>query len=283
MWIAPILAHLFSTSGYSIVLRGTLGPGSKTDPVFIAGVMSTALVIPAIFGIFIAPPDWSLFDARLAWFYIIRIVLTALYHIVNAKAMEYTEAGTFSFIFNIRLGFAALFGIFFLGEAVIPLQLAGGALVFAAGFVLTGLGAASPKAFSLSLLTAFIFAVFTAFEKYLISELGYSTYMFPSAILICVLTWVIVLIGRYPIDKDFLKSRSLPSLLIYRGLSGYGFTIALFLGATLSVATYISALSCVTTPIAALIFLKEKDNLAKKTIAGIIALAGVTLIFIATH
>ena len=282
MWIAAVLAHLFTTTGYSIVLRGAVG-GKKTDPIFLAGIMSTALAIPAVFGVIIAPPDWSLFDTRLAIFYAIRIALTATFHIVNAKAMEYTEASTFSFIYNIRLGFAAFFGIFFLGEPFVPLQLVGGALVFAAGFVLTGLGVASPKGFSLSLLTALVFAVFTAFEKYLIFELGYSTYMFPSALIVCAATWAIVFIGRYPVDKEFLKSPRLGTLMVFRSISGYGFTIALAFGALLSVTTYISALSCVTTPIAALVFLNEKDSPGKKALAGIIALAGTTLIFIAAR
>ena len=282
MWIASILAHLFTTTGYSIVLRGALS-GKKTDPVFLAGIMSTALAIPAVFGVIIAPPDWSLFDTRLAIFYAIRIALTAAFHIVNAKAMEHTEAGAFSFIYNIRLGFAALFGVFFLAEPAIPLQFAGGALVFAAGFVLTGMGVASPKGFALSLSTALVFAVFTAFEKYLIGELGYSTYMFPSALMIFALTWLIVFAGKYPVDKEFLKSPRLGALMAFRAVSGYGFTLALAFGALLSVSTYISALSCVTTPIAALAFLDEKDSLAKKAIAGAIALAGTTLIFIAAR
>lgn len=280
MWITAILAHLFTTTGYSIILRGAAS-GKRTDPIFLAGVMATALAIPAVAGVAIAPPDWSLFDARSALFYAIRIVLTALFHIVNAKAMEHTEAGAFSFIYNIRLGFAALFGIWFLGEAVVPLQLAGGALVFVAGFVLTGMGAVGPKAFAYSLLTALIFATFTAFEKHLITELGYSTYMFPSALMICALTWFIVFAGKHPIDREFLKSPRLGALMVFRSISGYGFTLALAFGALLSVSTYISALSCVTTPIAALVFLKEKDNLAKKAVAGAIALAGITLIFVA--
>ena len=280
MWIISIFAHLVTTTGYSVALRGAVGD-KKTDPVFIAAVMSTALAIPAVFGVLIAPPDWSIVGTQNAIFYVIRMALTMLFHIINAKALEYTEASVFSFIYNIRLGFAALIGVIFLGEPVIPLQLIGGALVFVAGFVITGMGAASSKAFTYSLLTALIIAIFTAFEKYLITEIGYSTYMFPSALIICALNWLIVIIGRFPIDRDFLKSSRLSALMIFRSISGYGFTLALFFGGLYSVSTYISALSCVTTPIAAVLFLKETDSMPKKIIAGIIALAGATLIFFA--
>ena len=282
MWIPLLFGNLVGTTGYSIILRGAIG-GRNTDPIFLSAIMSLAVAIPSIVGLFFADMQWHLFTTKLILFYIARIVLTLLCHITNAQALEHAEASVFAFIFNFRLGFAAVLGIVFLAEPIIVIQLLGGALVFAAGFVLTGSGAVTKKGFTLSILSAIFFAAFTAFEKYLIGALGYETYMFPSTIITAILNWLIVFIGRYPIDKDFLKSRELPLLMIFRCISAYGFTLALAYGALLSVSTYISSLSCVTTPIAAVVFLKEKDNPVKRTIAGVIAVAGATLIFIATH
>ena len=277
-----ILGNLVGTTGYSIILRSAIG-GRNTDPIFLSAIMSLAVAIPSIIGLFFAEMHWHLFTTKLIIFYITRIVLTLLCHITNTKALEHTEASIFSFLFNFRLGFAALLGIVFLAEPIVALQLLGGAFVFAAGFVVTGSGTANKTGFTLSILSAVFFATFTAFEKYLIGELGYETYMFPSTIITAGLNWLIVLIGKYPIDKEFLKSRELPLLMGFRCISAYGFTLAIAYGALLSVSTYISSLSCVTTPIAAVFFLKETDALKKKALAGIIAIAGATLIFIATH
>ena len=282
MWILTILAHLFSNTGYSVLLRNAASV-RKVDPLFLAAIMTTAIAIPAAFAIFIAKIDWSLLDLRLALMYIATIVLTLGFHMVNPKALELTEASVFAFIFNIRLGFVTLIGIFFLGEPVVGLRLVGGALVFVAGFMLAGKAVARPISVFYSILSAVISAVFTAFEKYMITEVGYATYVFPSALIIAALMWAIVLAGKRPIDKGFITSKGFGALLVFRCISAYGFTLSLILGAFFSVATYISALNCITTPIVAVLILKETDNLPKKIAAGVIALAGATLIFLANR
>ncbi|MCL2111906.1 MAG: hypothetical protein FWH32_06630 [Clostridiales bacterium] len=280
MWIATLLTHLFCNTGYNTVLRHAAS-GKKNDPIFLATLMSTAVAAPGVVGIFIADIDWSAFNAPILLMYAATLACAVLFHIINAKALEITEASVFIFLYNFRIGIAALLGVTFLGELAVPLSLAGGVLVFAAGLILVGKSTAPPTGVMFSIAAAALVAVLNAMEKYLISEIGYAAYAFPSTVITAAILWAIMLAGKRPIDKPFLKTGAFRALMVFRCLSAYGFTLSLAFGALLSVATYISALSCVTTPIAAIIFLKEKDNLVKKTIAGIVALAGVTLIFIA--
>ena len=279
MWIATLLAHLFGNTGYNTILRHAASD-RKRDPLFLAAVMSMAIAAPAVVGIFIVKIDWLLFTPHNLLVYAGCIAMLMLFHFLNAKALEETEASVFAFIYNFRIGFATLFGIWFFGEGVVPIRFVGGGLVFVAGMILMGRSTASPKGIFFSILTAIAIAVLNVFEKYLIIHVGYFGYAFPSALIVMGFLWLVVLAGRRPVDKAFFKTRECGGLMVARCISAYGFTLALGFGALLSVATYISALTCVITPIAAVVFLKEKDSLKKKTIAGIVALAGVTLIFL---
>ena len=279
MWIVTVLAHLFSNTGYNTILRHAVFE-RKIDSFFLAAVLSSGIAAPALVGIFISKINWHLFDAHIVFIYAISILATIFLHVFNAKALEITAAGVFSFLFNFRIGFVTLFGITFLGEEIVPYRIAGGALVFVAGLIIAGKSTTTLPSIFYSILAATMLATVNTTEKYLIDAIGYTTYVFPSALIICGLLWLSVFIKKTPIDKDFLKTHALKALLAFRCVSAYGFTISLGLGALISVTTYISSLNCVTTPLAAVIFLKERDNLVRKAVAGIVALSGVTLIFV---
>jgi len=279
MWIATLLAHLFCNTGYNIILRHAASDRER-DPLFLAAVMSTALAAPAAVGIFFVKIDWALFTPQVVLANAACIAASISFHIINAKALKETEAGVFSLLYNFRIGFATLFGIWVFGESIVPIRFVGGALVFVAGLILSGRATATPVGVFFSVLAAVVIAVLNLLEKHLIMSVGYFGYVFPSWLIVMGILWIIVIVGRRPIDKTFFKTKECGALMVMRCVSGYGFTLALSFGALLSVATYISALTCVVTPIAAVIFLKERDSLLKKTIAGVIALSGVTLIFL---
>jgi drug/metabolite transporter (DMT)-like permease len=170
-----------------------------------------------------------------------------------------------------------------MGETLIPLRLVGGALVFAAGLVLAGKTSAKTMGILFSILAAAMIATLTAFDKYMIVEVGLAEYVFPSKLAVAIIMWAIVFMGKRPVNTEFIKSRWCPILMAFRCVAAYGIMLALSLGALISVSTYISTLTCVTTPIAAFIFLKETGSLRRKATAAAIALAGVTFIFIAIH
>ena len=282
MWISLLLAHLFSNTSYNVILRHAAA-GKKIDPIFLAAITSTAVAAPAAVGIFVANINWSLFNTRMLSFYAVFIVTITVFHILNAKALGNTEASIFPFLYNFRIGFVTLFGIWFLSESVVPLRMAGGAFVFIAGFILVGKATATSTGVAYSISSAVTMAIVNALEKYLITQLGFAGYAFPSMLITAGLLWLMVIIGKRHIDKDFIATRECFALMVARCLSAYGFTLSLSVGALVSVATYVSALNCVTTPIAAVIFLKETSSLKKKILAGVVALAGVTLIFLAAR
>jgi len=272
-----LFTHLFGNTGYNIMLRHAAF-GKKTDSIFLAAVLSTAIAVPAIPGMFIAKVDLRGLDARETILFIAAVALIALFHIANSKALEYTEASIFAFLYNFRIGIVTVLGIIFLAETTQPLNIMGGALVFIAGFLLIGQRGASRKGVLWSMLAAVLISLMNLVDKILITEIGWARYMFASAIFIMCLLWVIVIASKRPVSAELFKEPTTKWLLIFRAVSAYSFTLALGFGALLSISTYISALTCITSAIAGIIFLKERDSLLKKTIAGVIAFAGITFI-----
>jgi len=282
VWIILLFTHLICNTGYNTVLRHAASD-RKLDPLFLSAIMSTAIAAPAAVGIFITGIEWAAFSPKYILPYIAAGTIGILFHFLNAKALERTEASVFSFLYNFRIGIVTVLGVIFLGEPLLPVSLAGGAMVFAAGFILMGKSTARPSGVMLSISTALMISVLNLLEKYLITGMGYTNYMFTVSIIEAIILWLIVIAGKRAVGKPFAEKKEIATLMVFRSLSAYGFTLALAFGAYVSIGTYISALICVTIPIAAVIFLKEKDSLRKKTIAGVIALVGVTLVFVATR
>ena len=280
MWTIPLLAHLISNTGYNTLLRHAAF-GKRIDSLFLAAVLSTAVALPAIPGIFIAKVDLSGLDTKQILLFITSLAVATVFHIANTKALEHAEASVFAFLYNLRIGIVTALSILFLAETAEPLRMIGGALVFVAGFFIIGSSGTNRAGVFWSVLAALLISSLNSIEKALITEIGWATYMFPVTLINMGILWFIVFAGKRPVSVQLFRERSTIGLLICRCISAHGFTLALALGALVSVATYVSALTCITTSVAGVIFLKEKDSLARKSIAGVIAFAGITLIYLA--
>ena len=68
--------------------------------------------------------------------------------------------------------------------------------------------------------------------------------------------------------------------MFFRVLSAYGFTLAFYSGALLSVGSYISSLGAVIIVIVGIIVLKENEYLKQKMLAILLAFIGLSAIFI---
>lgn len=282
MWLPLLIAHLAGNTGYNIALRRAAS-GSKTDGLLLAAVMSTAIAVPAVIGMAVCGIDLSRFGISTTLGFIAAATLTVIFHILNASALEHAEASVFALLYNLRVGIVSVLGILYLGEPVQPLRLVGGALVFLAGFLVIGSVRVGRKGALLSVAAAVVISFVTLLEKWMIGAIGYVDFVFPESTVVAVVLWIIVLLRgilrKEPIERGALLNRETLGLMPLRCASAYGFTLALSLGALLSVSTYISSLSVVTTAVAGIIFLKERDSLGGKIAAGCVALAGVTLIF----
>jgi drug/metabolite transporter (DMT)-like permease len=282
LWLVSLLAHLIGNTGYNITLRHAAA-AKGIDSAFLAAVMSAAIGVPALIGMIVCGVDFSHYGGA-AWIGFFGYAASVLvFHIVNAKALEYAEASVFTFLYNLRIGIATILSIVFLGEAVEPVRLTGGALVFVAGFILMGKVGAERKGILLSVASAAVISVANLLEKMMITAVGYTDFIFPSSVLIAVALWLPLLIRKKQIAAAAFKSPSVVGLMVLRGISAYGFTLALAFGGLLSVSIYISSFSVVTTSLAGILILKERDAIGRKAAAAAVALIGVTLIFVGSR
>ena len=112
-------------------------------------------------------------------------------------------------------------------------------------------------------------------------SVGFLNYAVPSMIGSAVIMWTILLSRKVKIDYTIFKTRKIISLMSFRAISGYGFVLALYTGAKISVANYLSGLSVILIVILGIVILKERDYLARKIIATGIAVLGLTAILLA--
>jgi drug/metabolite transporter (DMT)-like permease len=276
-----LLAHIFASAGYNLILRSSLN--KKVDPWFLGTVMQTGIAIPMFFVLPFYRPDLSTYNTEIIFQLSMIILLIILFHLSSVNALKYLEASVFTIIYNFRIVLATILGILFLDEAIIPLQIIGGLLIFVAIVTVKQKGS---KALTLlgiywAVIAALAISFLTFNEKDVLSKVNYLDYAIPATIISSAVMWSFLLINKYKTDWHLFKNKRIIQLMIMRAVSAYGMTLALYAGALLSVATYLSSLSVIVIVALGVVILKEKDHLREKIIATSIATLGLTLIFIA--
>lgn len=281
MWIILLGLHLIGLVGYNLMLRKSLTLNG--DKWTLATVMQTGIAVPMLVALFIVPPDLSVYTP---WV-ILQIVIAAGFvlalHFTNVQALQSLEAGTYSILYNLRIIFTTVLGIFFLGEDVVMLQIIGGILIFLA--VLTvrqkGKKERTKNGIAWGIAAGFAVSMLNVFDKKMIGDIGFFEYSIPAMLLAAAVMWVILLMQGKRIKPGYFKEPKTIGLMFLRSMSAYCFLIAFYLGAILSVSTYISSLSVVVIVLLGAWLLKERDFLMQKLAATGLAVAGLTLILIA--
>jgi drug/metabolite transporter (DMT)-like permease len=276
-----LFAHIFASAGYNLILRSSLN--KKIDPWFLATVMQTGVAIPIVFALFFYVPDLSTYNTATTIQILITILLVVLLHLSNVNALKYLEASVYSIIYNFRIVLTTIFGIVFLAEDIIFIQILGGLLIFLAIVTVRQKGSKSltKKGIYWGILASLVISFIALSEKDLLSKINYLDYAIPTMIMSAVLMWIIQLTRKNTTDWELFKDKRIIQLMALRSISAFGFTLSFYLGALLSVATYLSSLSVIIIVVLGVVVLKEKDYLKQKIAATAIATLGLTLIFIA--
>lgn len=280
MWPLFLILHLIGLVGYSLVLRKSLV--AKIDKWTLATVMQTAIALPMVGVLLIAPPDLAI--PPVAW---LQVVVTALlvivFHYTQVQALHEVEAGIFSILFNFRIIISTLLGILFLNEKIVPLQIAGGMFIFLAVLTLRTKGrkGITTRGIMLGLATGVIISILNMSEKKLIGDIGYLNYAVPVMLIAASIMWIITMFRGNRINLKYLAEKDTIYLMVLRTLSAYGFTLAFYAGAVLSVASYVSSLSVVIIVLLAAWLLNEHGHMKQKLRATALAVFGLTLILAA--
>lgn len=278
-WLLLIGLHLAGTGGFNILLRRS--QLKHTDQWFTATVLQTGLFLPFLVKQFFDPVGFSAFAAQELLLLAGAVAMLITLQYCNVKALQYLEASTFSVVFNMRVLFATVLSIIFLHESLGAWTLLGGFFVFAAIFIVRqkGAKAVTKRGVLFGLGAAAAISVMTLCEKILIKQVGYEQYIFPMFAAAAVIMWIIVFIRRTPAPFHLLIERDNLLLMAFRAAGGIGFSWALVYG-SLAVSSYLSSLSVVLIMVFGMVFLGERDHMRAKLAATLVAILGLTLIFI---
>lgn len=282
MWLFFLAIHLVGFSGYNLVLRKALI--DNVDRWTLATIMQTAIAIPMVLAVLVAPPQVAIYDSKSLGLIALIIPLTIALHISNVMALKYLEASVYSVLYNLRILFTTILGIVFLNEDIIPLQILGGLLIFLAILTVRQKGSKSltRRGLEWGVVASIVISLLNLFEKELINIVGYLPYAIPVHIAAVIIMWVVLLARKQKVSLRVFQDSQTQLLMVLRVLSAYGFGLAFYYGGKLSVSTYISSLGVIITVILGIILLGENDYLKQKIIATCMAVAGLTCILIAS-
>ncbi|OGK31620.1 hypothetical protein A3F29_00010 [Candidatus Roizmanbacteria bacterium RIFCSPHIGHO2_12_FULL_33_9] len=281
MWLAFLALNIIGLTTYNLILRKSLL--EKIDSFTLATIMQTGIAIPMFFVLPFYFPDLSVYTPKLLIVVMAIVLLIVTLHISNVKSLQYLEASVYSVLYNLRLVLSTILGILFLAEDIIPLQIVGGLLIFLAIFIMKQKGKKelTIKGILWGIGAALSVSALSVFEKTLINEVGYLDYAFPTMLGTAIIMWIILLSRKHKVNFQIYKSKKILSLMGFRALSAYSFTLAFYTGAKISVANYLSGLSVILIVVLGIIILKERDYLGRKIFATLIAVLGLTAILIA--
>lgn len=281
MWPIFLAIHLVGLTGYNLLLRRSLL--NNVDKWTLATIMQTGVALPILVLAFIHPLHIHDYSQAIIGQIIVTAGLIIALHATNVTALHHLETGIYSILFNLRIVFTTIFGIAFLSERIIPLQIIGGLVIFLAVLALRGKTKKHITQLGLrwGIAAAVVISVLNLSEKSLINHVGYFGYAIPTMLLATIVMWGVLYARNGRIKPQVIFNKGTLLLMTLRAMSAHGALLALTFGATLSIYTYVSSLSVVLTVILGILILKEREHLRQKLTATAIAFVGLTLILIA--
>ena len=280
MWLVLLSFHLIGFVGYNLLLRKSIT--EKIDRFTLATIMQTGITIPLLFTLFYKVPALNRYDLKTTLLVIGLTGFTILLHVTNTMALNYLEAGVYSVLYNLRILFATVLGIVFLGEKTDLIRILGGLLILVAIVIVRQKGSKVllEKGFSWGLSAAVTISFLNLFEKSTIDRIGYLGYAAPAMLSAMLIMWGYLFYRDRKINFKIFLQPQIIRLMIFRDMSAFGFTLALVYGGLISVSNYISSMGVIFLVALGAIFLGERDYLRQKIFATIVAVAGVTIVLL---
>lgn len=280
LWLLLLFIHVFGLAGFNLTLRKSLL--DDMDRFTLATIMQTGLAVPALFLVFIKPPQFSHYKADDCLLLAMIVMLNICLHVSNVKALQYLETGVYSVIYNLRILITTVLGILFLNESLVWSRVFGGLLILLAIIIVRQKGSKSLKIKGMEwgIAAAFIISFLNTSEKTLINHVGLFSYFPVSMIITAIIMWAYLLATNKNIQRNILIQPKMMQLMTLRAISGYAFTGALAAGALVSVANYVSGMSVILMVVLGVVLLGERDYLWRKAAATTVAVTGLTIVLL---
>lgn len=213
---------------------------------------------------------------------LLMIVLYGFSNVLIFKSLKETEVSKFTIIFSTRTFFTVLASSIFLGEILNGKQLLGTLLIFISVAVVTlkSMKITFTKGDLMALIAAMGFGFAITNDRFLIQNFILYSYLSLSFITPGVFTAII-----YPKDtmeiKKLLKIKPLTRvgvLSVIYAFSAIAFFVALKTASNSSQVVSINMTSVIVTVFLSIIFLKERESLAKKILGAFLCFLGLLLV-----
>lgn len=216
------------------------------------------------------------------------VVLSSfLYFIANFLffySLKDIEASQSTIITSTRAIWFMILGLIFFREIITAYKLFGISLIIL-GLVIIYFNKGSFKSFSIKhfylLIYALIFSLANTLDKYILNYFDPSAYQVIAFLLPALFTLIFIpgtLKGMKPLVKVNKNNFYLLTSSITYTIAALSLYTSYKVGAEISKAGSISQASIIITVLLGIVFLKERENLAKKIIGSIIVFAGVMLL-----
>lgn len=268
------------TYSVSVLLQRLLLKNNKVDSVAFSIVLQLftgiLILVYALIRGFSTPDLVPLFP-NLA----LMIVLYGAGNVLIFKALKAVEASEFTIVFATRSLWTILAAILFLGESFSSKQLLG------TGFILSSVALMSwqkglklNRSTLISLLAALAIGLAFANDAFIIRNFDVPSYLAIAFIVPALAVWVVTPSSTNKIKsmltKEFLQKLGLLGILY--AVSAITFFLAYQIGRNAAQIAPLSQTATIVTVVLAIIFLKEKAQLARKIIGAVLSFVGVVLV-----
>lgn len=280
LWLSLMGLHLAGLVGYTLLLRRRAV--GATDKLVVAALMQTGIFVPVFIVMALGSPVrfgfglWQWISLVASGFFLAGV------HVTAVKALEQLEASVFTLVYTLRLFLTTLLGFLFLQELPTGLQLLGGLVIALSIFALhVGRGRLSLRTPLLfGLLATVWFSVHATIEKFNVTQVGFTNYMFWSGLIAVAILWALAFKNGSTVGSiRAALDRKMAWLVLLRIFSGWGYVLALGFG-SLAVTNYVSGLSVVLVVLCGIILLGERENIRQKLIVASLAAVGLSLILL---
>lgn len=213
---------------------------------------------------------------------LLMIVLYGLSNVLIFKSLKETEASKFTIIFSTRTFFTVLASSIFLGEMLNGKQLLGTLLIFISVAVVTlkSMKITFTKGDLMALIAAMAFGFAITNDRFLIQNFILYSYLSISFITPGVFTAMV-----YPKDAMEIKKllrieplKRIGVLSVIYAFSAITFFMGLKMSSNSSQVASVNMTSVIVTVFLSIIFLKEREGLAKKILGAFICFLGLLLV-----
>ncbi len=289
-WIFLITASVLSGS-VAALLQRVLVRGKTADThaystltqLLSAGV---SLIAAIILGRTSFPNLRSIIDNQVYLFVLLSAILYTLNAIFCFRALKFIEVSKFSVLYTTRAVVTIIVASIFLGESLTSVQLLGSGLIIASILLLNTKSTKDLLKFGkgevYALIAALAFGVATVSDKYIIEWFDFVPYLMLDFLLPALL--LIMIKPRVVAEfKGLFSKKIFVPILIFSSL--YTLAAITFFGAmsssdNTSLVSSVGQVSTISTVVLGIIFLKERKELAKKVIAGVVSVFGLILLII---